>query len=319
MRKTINRVKLVGKVYDHNLAMKVTGATSKNPGTNYIGGSLDIATDEDCLNVVTVNYTYVAETTKTGSKNSTYTALKNIIEGGKTVVAVGADEATCVTVDTALALNDFYSEKAKTDKNPNGLVSAKRCDGGFITINSKLADGYKNNFECDMLINGTIFVEADPEKHIDADFLRVKGATFNFRGDFMPVEFVVKSAGGIKYFESLEATTSNLVFTKVWGEIKSQTIVDKREEENAFGEPAVKEYTRNVREWIITGSAKEPYEIGDENNGITLDEVKQAMAARETYLAEVKARQDEYQASKAAAASTSASSFSNVNAGSFNF
>ena len=39
-------------------------------------------------------------------------------------------------------------------------------------------------------------------------------------------------------------------------------------------------------------------EIDDEQNGITIDEIKKALADREVYLADVKKRQDEYQASK---------------------
>ena len=153
-----------------------------------------------------------------------------------------------------------------------------------------------------MLINGTRYVEADEEKNIKEDYLIVKGAVFDFRNAILPVEFVVRNQGGIKYFESLDASNTNLVFTKVWGKINSETIVDRREEESAFGEPAVKEYSRTIREWVITGTSKPDavYEIGDEESGITADEIKKALADREVYLAGVKKRADEYQASKSA-------------------
>lgn len=315
MRKVINRERVSGRVYDHNLAIKITGETSKQPGTEYINGTLDVATDEAGLNVVTVNFTYVTAVTSKGTKNETYTALKNIIENGKTIVNDGIENATMVKIDTALGLNDFYT-------NRNGeetLVQAKRNDGGFVHIVTKLdEEATRNTFEFDMLINGTRLVEADPEHNIDADYLVVKGAVFNFRNAILPVELVVKNAGGIKYFESLEASSKNLVFTKVWGKIESQTIVTTKEEESAFGEAAVKEYTRTVKEWVITGTAKEPYEIGDAETGITEDEVKKAMADREVYLAEVKRKQDEYQASKAAATPAPSSTVA-ASAGGFNF
>lgn len=315
-KKMINRETVAGRVYEHNLAVKVTGDTSKNPGTEYIGGTLDVATDEDCLNVVTINFTYVTATTKAGSANSTYSALKKIIDSGKTVVLDGKDAATMVTVSTALALNDFYSSQGGEEK----LISAKRNEGGFVTIINKLpeSDDKRNHFEMDMLINGTRVVEADEEKNIPADYLVVKGAVFNFRNAILPVEFVVKNPGGIKYFESLEASAQNLVFTKVWGSINSETIVTRREEESAFGEPVVKEYERSIKEWIITGASPEPYEIGNAETGITLDEIKTAMADREVYLADVKKRQDEYQASKAAGNAASVAKNSAA-AGGFDF
>ena len=296
MRKPINKEHVEGRVYEHNLAIKtVQNKESANFGKEFIGGTLDIATDEDCLNVVTINFTYVTETTSKGAKNETYTALKNIIESGRTVVVDGKDAATMVKVDTALGVNDFYTSRNGEEE----LVSAKRNEGGFVHIVNKLADeATRSTFEMDMLINGTRLVEANEERNIPADYLVVKGAVFNFRNAILPVEFVVKNEGGIKYFESLEASKSNLVFTKVWGTINSETIITKREEESAFGEAAVKEYERKVREWIITGTAKEAYELGDEKNGITVDEISKALADREVYLADVKKRQDEYQASK---------------------
>lgn len=318
MRKPINRENFAGRVYEHNLAVKVTGEASKNPGTEYIGGTLDIATDEDCLNIVTINFTYVTPTTKAGTANATYSALKKIIESGKTVVLDGKDAATMVTVSTALALNDFYSSQSGEEK----LISVKRNEGGFVTIVNKLpeAEDKRNHFEMDMLINGTRLVEADEEKNIPADYLVVKGAVFNFKNAILPVEFVVKNPGGIKYFESLEATSQNLVFTKVWGLVNSETIVTKKEEESAFGEPVVKEYERSIKEWIITGTAKETYELDDAENGITLEEVKAAMADREVYLADVKKRQDEYQASKNASSTANAPKVGATAAtGSFNF
>lgn len=318
MRKPINKSHVEGRVYEHNLTIKtVQNRESNNYGKEFIGGTLDIATDEDCLNVITINFTYVTPTTSKGNKNETYTALKNIIENGKTVIVDGKDAATMVKVDTALGVNDFYT-------NRNGeetLVSAKRNEGGFVHIVTKLADdeATRSTFEMDMLINGTRLVEADEERNIPANYLVVKGVVFNFRNAILPVEFVVKNEAGINYFESLDASPSNLVFTKVWGTMKSETIVTKREEESAFGEASVKEYERKVREWIITGTAKETYELGDSQNGITLDEIQKAMTDRNTYLADVKKRQDEYQASKNNATNVGSAVGVTAAQGGFNF
>ena len=317
MRKVLNKEHIEGRVYEHNLTIKtVQNTESKNYGKEFIGGTLDIATDDECLNVVTINFTYVTETTAKGSKNETYTALKNIIENGKTVLTDGAAEATMVKVDTALALNDFYTSK----NGEETLVSAKRNEGGFVHIVNKLCDeAARNTFEMDMLINGTRLIEADEERHIAADYLIVKGAVFNFRNAILPVEFIVKNPSGIKYFESLDASNTNMVFTKVWGKINSETIKTVKTEESMFGEAKVTEYERTIKEWVITGTANETYELDDEQNGITFDEIKKALADREVYLADVKKRQDEYQASKAS--STPAAGGVGVTAaqGGFNF
>ena len=88
MRKKLwNKEHVEGRVYDHNLAIKtVQNKDSQNFGKEFIGGTLDVATDEDCINVITINFTYVTEKTSKGGVNATFTALKNIIENGKTIV-----------------------------------------------------------------------------------------------------------------------------------------------------------------------------------------------------------------------------------------
>lgn len=313
-KKMINREHIEGRVYDHKLALKVTGENSKNPGTEYINGTLDVVTDDAGLNVVTVNFTYVTATTSKGTKNETFDALKSIIDNNKTVVALGADSAAMVKIDTALGLNDFYTNRDGEEK----LVSAKRNDGGFVHLVNKLCDEKdRNNFEFDVLISGTRHVDADPERHIDNDYVIVQGNVFNFRNAILPVELVVKNDGGMKYFESLDTP----VFTRVWGKIESQTIVTTKEEESAFGESSVKEYTRSLKEWVITGAAKEPYDIEDPEQGISAEEFNKAKADREVYLAEIKKRQDEYQATKNAGTATTGSAQAGVSAqfGGFNF
>ena len=314
MRKVVkNAIHLEGYVYEHNLAVKtVQNKDSENFGKEFINGTLDIATDDDCLNVVTVNFTYVTPTTKAGKTNETYTVLKEIIDSGKTVLVDGKDAAMKVRIDTALGLNDFYT-------NRNGeetLVSAKKCESGFVHKTNTFG-AERNKFEFDMVINGTRLVEADEERHIDEDYLIIRGCVFNFRKDMLPVELVVKSKGGMQYFQSLDASNKNLVFTKVWGSIKSENIVTRVEEESAFGDPQVKEYTRSRKEWIVEGAAREPYEIGDAENGITMEELKEADEKRNTYLADVKKRQDEYQASKNAG--TGAAGVSTASTAGFNF
>jgi hypothetical protein len=319
MKKTINTESIQGRLYDTTkLSLKtVQNKESQYYNQEFISGSMDIATDEDCLNIVTVRFTFVQPVYKSGKVNSTFEVLKRIIEKGTTVISDGMEAATMVKVSGSINLNDFYT-------NRNGeeiLVSAKENAGSFVNIVNKLDENEKNRstFECDMLINGTKYVEATEENNVDEDYLIVKGAIFDFRNRILPIDFVVKNKGGINYFESLDASPKNMVFTKVWGQINSTTIVDRRVTESAFGEPAVKKYPRPVKEWIITGTSKQElvYEIGDAERGITEEEIKSALADREVYLAEVKKRAEEYQSSKNNVAAPAAAE--TITEGSFNF
>ena len=151
-----------------------------------------------------------------------------------------------------------------------------------------------------MVITGVSRVEANPEKNIDADYVLVKGAVFNFRNELLPTDFLVKNADGMKFFEDLEATGAAPVYTKVWGRINCATIVNEVKEESAFGDEAVRTYERKVREWVITGTAKVPYDFGDEKV-LTAEELTKAMQDREIMLAETKKRSEEYRANKTVA------------------
>lgn len=318
--KMINKEHISGRIYEHALSIKkVQNKDSENYGKDFIGGTLDIATDNDGLNIVTINFTYVTPTTSKGAVNATYSTLKDIIENGKTILVDGFENATMVSIDTALGVNEFYTSR----NGEETLVCAKRNEGGFVKKVTKLEDdeNKRNTFEFDMLINKTNYVEADEEKHIAADYLEVKGAVFNFRNDFLPVTLKVKNSAGMKYFESLDANESNPVFTKVWGNIISETIVSKQEEESAFGEAAVKEYERKIKDWVIVGAAKEPYPFDDEAT-ITEAELKECIQKMEIRRAEVKKRQEEYQASKQNAENafnTATSTGTTAATGSFNF
>ena len=290
----INNNKIVNGIYINKI--NVSGLTqneaSDNFGKDFISGNLEVATDEEGLNVIKVHFTYVTETSKSGSKNATYATLKKIIDENKTWVTVGKDAATKVRIDTALALNDFYN-------NNDELVSAKTNEGGFVTIINELGEEKeRNTFSVDMVITNVTHVDKDDEKNIKEHAL-VKGAIFNFRNDLLPVEFKVENEQGIKYFDDLGASGSEPVYTRVWGKIISETKTTTQEVESAFGEAAVRTYRNTNKEWIITGTAKVPYEFGDENI-LTAEELTKAAQNREVYLADVKKRADEYKASRAA-------------------
>lgn len=319
MKKMINSERVEGRVYQHSLVKKtVQNQASKNFGTEFISGNIEVATDEAGLVVIPVHYTYVVETTNSGNKNVTYANLEKIMNG-KTWVTDGKDEALKVRLDTSLALNDFYAQDDR-------LVSTKVNEGGFVTIVSELGpEAERNTFSTDMLITGVTRVEADPDKNIDKDYVIVKGAVFNFRNALLPVDFIVKNEEGMGYFEDLNASQNEPVFTKVWGRINCGSVSREVTEESAFGEESVRTYERKIREWVITGTSKVPYDFGDENF-LTVAEVTKAMQDRELMLADTKKRSDEYKAQRAAgttnAAPASAPASTTVTAastGTFNF
>ena len=295
MKKMINATHIAGSLYQHDLTLKVTGENSKNPGTEFISGNIEIATDDAGINIVPVHFTYVTATTAKGKPNDTFNTLKNIIDGVyKSVMADGADNASKFRVDSAIGLNEFYTDRSGKEE----LVSAKRNEGGFVHPTAAVEDDEKlrNTFDCDIVITNVMHVEADDEKKTP-EKATVKGAIFNFRGELLPVEFSVLHPNAIAYFEDLGATSKNPVFTRVKGRQVSESITRTVTEESAFGEPSVREYKSTKKDFVITWAAKETYEWDDEGS-ITAVEFKEAIANREVALAEMKKRNDEYKASR---------------------
>ena len=300
MMKIKNETHFEGYLYEHKLEMRVSGPKAKNPGTKFIMGTVDIATDNNLTNIVSVNFSYVTATTAKGSPNATYTTLENIVNGKYgSVMANGKDGAVKLRIDSAIALNEFYSDRNGQEE----LVSVKRNEGGFVhVVTGELTEDEKlrSTFKCDMVITNVIRVEANEDQGTPEKVI-VKGAIFDFRKALLPVEFVATNDKAMDYFEGLGATKNEPVFTCLWGRQISETITTTVTEESAFGEPSVREVKRSRKEYLITGASPDTH-VWDDESTMTAEELKKAVAEREVYLAGVKARQDEYKASKNAPA-----------------
>lgn len=315
MKKQINSEHLEGYLYDFDLEVKqVKNKESKNFGKDFIAGTVDIAVDENGLNVVQVHYTYVAPTTSKGAANKTFATLKKIIESGKTWLSVGKDEATMLKIDTALALNDFYTDD-------DTLVSAPRNEGGFIEIVSQICpDGpARHEFKTDMVITSIVSVDENVEKQIPA-YTAVRGVIFNFKNEILPMEYRVLNPEGRKYFESLVVSNAEPLYTMVWGTIDNITTMVEQVEESAWGGSVVTMVPRKRKQWEITGAKSTPY-VYDDKTTVTKEEMTAASQAREVYLAGVKKKRDEYLAQKANAipSATSAIPTAPVASGDFKF
>lgn len=312
-----NAVHIEGLVYQHDLKKKVSGPNSKNPNTPFINGTIDIATDDALTNIVQIHYSYVTPTTKKGNPNPTYELLNNIVEGVVgSVMAHGADKAGKVRIDTAIGVNDFY-----TDRNGKSeLVSAKRNEGGFIhlaTADMNADEKARNTFECDIVLTNVIDVDANEEANTEAHVI-LRGFVFGFGNALVPVDFIANNPVAMDYFRNLEATPNTPVFTRVRGRQISQTIVTKTVEESAFGEPSIKEVRKNRKAHVVFWAQSEPY-LWDDESTITAKDLTDLKAARDLHLATVRKNQEEYAANKGNAIPAASAAVAAAAKAGFNF
>lgn len=305
MRSNENRERIEGYLYaldDGNgkdaLTKRQSGPNSKKPGTDYYSGTILVAVDEEGLNIVPVHFTYVTPTYASGSENKNYKVLESIYDANETWTSVGKDDAMKVRIDASLDLNEFIGQDGT-------LASSKRNEGSFINIVSTLSPkAERSRFSVDMIITSVVHVDENEEKDLP-EYAAVKGCVFDFRNAILPVEFKVRNPQGIKYFEGLDASDSNPIYTKVWGKINCETTTYEQKTESAFGEPIVTTRSRRTREWEITGAREEPYEFGEEGF-ITVEELTAAMQDRAVHVADIKKRAEDYAASKVAPAPSAA-------------
>lgn len=277
-----NTVDVRGWIFNHTLAKKVS-----KKGVEYIGGTINVATDKDAINVVPVNFMYVTPTLgNTGKPNSTYPFLEQIINENNTYELNGS-EATKIRITGNVECNDFVTREGD-------MASPKRVSGSFAHPETgDIATVGCAKFKTDMLIEGYQEVEVENGDN----YGRIRGYVFNFKKDFLPVEYTVRTAGGMKYFEQKNISVNEPMLTNVWGNIVCTTIENRTETENAFGAPTVNITTRTLRAWDVEGASIEPMDFGDEDY-MTKEDVAEGKNNREQHLVEVRANHDEYQKSK---------------------
>lgn len=297
-----------GWLYDASkLSMKETGPNSKNPGTKYIGGSIDIATNDELTNIVSINFTYELPIFSTGKKNERYEILKRIIDGDlKTVMNAGKEAAAVLKVDGRLNVNEYYSDRNGEVK----LVSFQVNEASFMHVVSATElnsnPDRRSTFTVDIIINNVSIKDADEEKGLPTKAI-VKGFAFDYRNALIPMTFEATHEGAIDYFDSLGASDNNPQFTKVSGIQTNEIIKRQIESASAWG-TEVREVTNTNRSWKITWAQPDTYEF-DTPETITAAELKEALAVRNTRKAELKTQFDQRQSKVTAPTTTGAFDF----------
>lgn len=268
----------------------ISGPNATHPGTQYIRGTLNVATDDEASNVVTIWFQYVpkvwpAKNGKPERENPTYTELARLIDTAKTFESDGV-AATKVRVSGNLDVNDFYTREGE-------LASPKRIRGGFVHVLNGPISSNPATFDIECILSQAINKEVEDGD----DYLTLKGYTFDFRNAVLPFEVNVRIPAAIAYFEGQDISNTNPLVTNIKGNIVSAIVNKEVEVESAFGEPVIEVSTRTVRTWDVTWAAKEPMEWDDESS-ITKVEFKKCLQEREDMLAAEKKRQDEWKASQ---------------------
>lgn len=288
-----NDVNLTGFVFSANFRTGTSKATSKwHPNEGYISGNLNIATDEDAMNVVPVNFfVYENRNNKDGDTvpNETYQTLLQIMNGPTYETA--GDKAPKVRISATVDTNDFYS--SRTDD----IVSAQRVNGRFIHVMSPGTSVTPANFDVNAVVTSAVEREVEGRD----PYLDVRGYVFNYNGTrLFPVRFECRDKSGQSFLLGMEPSSTNPVVMNIWGSIQTTVIekapAEQEEVANGFGvRPVISgNNVSTVRSWVITGAdtgcvpefgdvapftKNDMKRLIDERN-VRLEEVKQSGMAR---------------------------------------
>lgn len=299
MRKNKNNVRVCGYLYSFcaNTRDELKVITTK-AGKEMIVGTMEIATDRDCTNIVPVRFmmspTYGNADDAKANRN--YPILKRMLElvPYPTVMDAGIEHAQCIRVDGQMELNDWIDDE-------NQRQSARRIGGSFVTLLNNESElpalNQRATFELDVLLTKATRHESDPEKASDYDRVEVRGGAFNYRNEILPTTFTTTDPEFMDGFESLEYP----YYTKIAGEIHNTTIMVNKTEESLFGSPRVTTVPSRDRRWEINHINPIPYEITDgepDSSTITITEIQTLNQNRETHWATVKADREAYLANR---------------------
>ncbi len=284
-----NEINIQGYVFNfsgNGLFHGTTGPESKVPNTDYVSGTVNIATDEEGANVVPVRFNFITKKySKSGKENPNWQVLKDIEDGNKTWEQQGKDGAYKIRVACMAGSNPFVGQDGKMVDRPSIDVNfAHPSNNGFN-------ENQRNSFKFDMVVVNYFVKEVED----DDDYGILNGYTFNsFRKEAIPLTLVVRMPEAMSYFENLDASTANPVFQTVWGNIVSTTIRKEQEVESAFGKPQITYTTSTQREWVVTGASANPGEFGDESI-LTEDELIECLNNHESVVAAAQKRYDDKQ------------------------
>lgn len=213
-----------------------------------ISGSVIVLTDEKTQNTVEVNFIPQAATYKSGKANSTYEALKQIMEHeNEATIEKAGDAAWSVRIDGDLS-NRMYHTK-KQGSSEYDLHELTQIRGSFLHIDSN-AKQYIG-FNIDVLFGGVIrdILEDGTDKGTATVTAR---AYDDYRNYFYPVRFSIDNPLGINALEGFAPNSK----TTLSGRFVNQVIEveEAPSSEMAFGEAAKVTAPKKIFQILITGA-----------------------------------------------------------------
>lgn len=178
--------------------------------------------------------------TNAGNENPSYTNLKEIINSGKSIAAVGENEADCVRIGGGrIVMQEYYTPDQR-------LISFPSIQASFI--NKVKRSDFKYRADADFqAIVGKIGMQTDNEG-IETDTMQITAITvgYNEYTDIIPV-----ITNNEKYISAINNTFKVGDMVKIGVRLNFSSKVETYYEEAEIGEPIERQRTINVSDLIL--------------------------------------------------------------------
>ena len=187
---------------------------------------------------------FTRKLTNAGNENPAYVNLGDIIDNGKSIAAVGAENADCVRVTGArVTMQEYYT--------PDGrFVTFPTVSGSFVNIIRADDMEPKAKAEVEMVVQS--MKHLTDKDGIETGTLQIVGATVGY-GEYTDViPFVTSNP---QYIAAIEASYSEGDVMKVVACLNFSSRTEKTYEEVAIGDPIERVRTINVSDLVIASVA----------------------------------------------------------------
>lgn len=251
-----------GKAIRGKLVMRVVQEVEKGKG--------EVALD------VPVHY-YVNQITKAGNINSSYTQLESILTSGKSIAAVGEDDADCFRLTGArIRMNEYYGRDGR-------LISFPRINGSFVNPIKRADMSMKAKFNCEVVIAKMANVLDKEGVEVEPQTLQILGVMIGYNDytDILP--FICRRQD---IMSGIQAAYSEGDTITLSGALNFSSRTETYLEPVEIGDPIERQKTISVSEAVISGVA--PRSLATEDHDP--QEIQACLAGRTKRLEELKVK-----------------------------
>lgn len=288
-----NKVTIEGILSEVDLKEGTTKNNPANPqksGREYIGGNIKVRVDQEVNgkqeeNEVTVRL-FAMKNKNDGNPNPAYENIRKIKDTMTSIAACGnVEDATRVRITTgSITENAYYSMSGN-------LVSMPQINASFVQAIRKDDCKPKADFDATIVVGS---IKDEIRDDAETGRLIIKAVLVQYGGKVDAVDFIVASTSAVNHIRTYWSEGDTV---EVAGKVNFTSRTIKRTKEVGFGDPIVDERTVSVRELIITSGSEEGF---SDETAYNADEIKKALAERQTRIEASKKKEEVNTSTKSA-------------------